>query len=61
MVVEGVYSAKAALALSQKYYIQMPMVEMINRVLFDNYSAKDAMVALLTRSKTDESVSLSWK
>lgn len=60
MVVEGVYSAKAALLLSQKYYIQMPIVEMINKVLFENYSAKEAMTALLTRSKTSESMSLSW-
>lgn len=60
MVVEGVYSAKAALLLSQKYYIQMPIVEMINKVLFENYSAKEAMTALLTRSKTSESMALSW-
>ena len=61
MVVEGVYSAKAALKLSQKYYINMPIVENINKVLFENYSAKEAMNALLTRTKTSEAVSLSWK
>lgn len=60
MVVEGVYSAKAALMLSQKYYIQMPIVEMINKVLFEGFNAKDAMNALLTRSRTSEAVNLSW-
>lgn len=61
MVVEGVYSAKAALKLSQKYYISMPIVESINKVLFEDYSAKEAMKDLLTRTKTSEAVSLSWK
>lgn len=61
MVVEGVYSAKAALKLSQKYYVQMPIVEMINKVLFEDFSAKEAMTALLTRTKTSEAVTLTWK
>ncbi|MGN0436687.1 MAG: NAD(P)H-dependent glycerol-3-phosphate dehydrogenase, partial [Wujia sp.] len=61
MVVEGVYSAKAALQLSQKYYVQMPIVEMINKVLFEDFSAKEAMTALLTRMKTSETVTLTWK
>ena len=61
MVVEGVYSAKAALKLSQKYYIQMPIVEMINKILFEDFSATEAMNLLLTRMKTSEAVSLNWK
>jgi len=61
MVVEGVYSAKAALLLSKKYGIEMPIVEMINKVLFENLSSKEAMVALLTRMKTNESADLSWE
>lgn len=60
MVVEGVYSAKAALMLAHKYEIEMPIVEMVNRVLFENYSAKDAMWELLTRMRTSESKTLSW-
>lgn len=35
MVVEGVYSAKAALALSRKYHVEMPIVEEVNQVLFE--------------------------
>ncbi|MBQ2250469.1 MAG: NAD(P)-dependent glycerol-3-phosphate dehydrogenase, partial [Lachnospiraceae bacterium] len=38
MVVEGVYSAKAALALSKKYEVPMPIVEQVNAVLFENKS-----------------------
>lgn len=60
MVVEGVYSAKAALALSKKYDVQMPIVEMINKVLFEDFSAKDAMKLLLTRMRTSESLQLKW-
>ena len=35
MVVEGVYSAKAALELGKKYNIQMPIIEKVNEILFD--------------------------
>ena len=61
MVVEGVYSAKAALLLSKKYNIEMPIVETINKVLFEDLSAKEAMVTLLTRMRTSESADLSWE
>ncbi len=61
MVVEGVYSAKAALSLSKKYNIEMPIVEMVNRVLFEDLKACDATALLLGRTKTSESVSLTWK
>ncbi len=61
MVVEGVYSAKAALALSHKYDIEMPIVESVNKVLFEDYSAKDAMHDLLTRDRKKEASSLTWR
>ena len=61
MVVEGVYSAKAALLLSKEYNIEMPIVETINKVLFEDLSAKEAMVTLLTRMRTSESADLSWE
>ena len=35
MVVEGVYSAKAALKLAQKYDVKLPIIEEVNKVLFD--------------------------
>ena len=35
MVVEGVYSAKAAAKLAEKYGVSMPIVDEVNAVLFD--------------------------
>ncbi len=60
-VVEGVYSAKAALLLSQKYGIEMPIVEQINQVLFENKSPRDAAYELFARDKTDEHRTVSWE
>lgn len=59
-VVEGVYSAKAAFALSKKYNVSMPIVEQINLVLFENKSAKEAVEDLLTRDKALEYSDLKW-
>ena len=61
MVVEGVYSAKAALELSLKYDIEMPIVEHVNRILFEDYPAKDALHDLLTRDRKKEDSSLTWR
>ena len=60
MVVEGVYSAKAAYKLSLKYGVSMPITEQVNKVLFENYSAKDALFDLITRDKTKEVIGLTW-
>lgn len=60
MVVEGVYSAKAARALSKKYGIDMPIVECVNKMLFEDLTATEAMKILLGRDKTKEAESLSW-
>lgn len=60
-VVEGVYSAKAALALAKKYQISMPIVEQINCVLFENKSASQAVSDLLLRDKRSEYSGLAWK
>jgi glycerol-3-phosphate dehydrogenase (NAD(P)+) len=59
-VVEGVYSAKAALTLSKKYNISMPIIEQINAVLFENKDAKIALSDLLTREKKREYLDLEW-
>ena len=59
-VVEGVYSAKAALKLARQYEVEMPIVEQINLVLFENKSAKAAVTDLLLRDKTQENNSLEW-
>lgn len=39
MVVEGVYSAKAAMELAEKYHVQLPIIEQVNHVLFEGKSA----------------------
>jgi glycerol-3-phosphate dehydrogenase (NAD(P)+) len=59
-VVEGVNSAQAALALAQKYEVEMPIVEQINLVLFENKSANEALADLLGRDKRKEYKSLDW-
>ena len=61
MVVEGVYSAKAAKKLADKYNIEMPIVEIVNAVLFDELPVKDAVYELMTRSKKDETSELEWE
>lgn len=54
MVVEGVYSAKAAMALAEKYHISMPIIEQVNQVLFENKPAKEAVLELMLRDKKAE-------
>ncbi len=61
MVVEGVYSAKAALALSQKYHVEMPIIVEVNKVLFENKKAADAVDGLMQRMKKDEIVADLWE
>lgn len=61
MVVEGAVSAKAALALADKYGVKMPIVEEVNAVLFDKKPACDAMWELMTRELTSEFSDLEWE
>ena len=60
MVVEGVYSAKAALMLAKKYNVTMPIVEIVNKILFEEFPAGDALNVLLTRDKKSEISGISW-
>ena len=61
MVVEGVYSAKAALALARKYDIEMPIIEYVNEILFGGAKVKDAVGALMNREKKEEYYGLTWQ
>jgi glycerol-3-phosphate dehydrogenase (NAD(P)+) len=61
MVVEGVYSAKAAAILAEKYQINMPIVAEVNKVLFEGKAAKDALDDLMLRDKKIEHPELPWK
>lgn len=60
MVVEGVYSAKAALALARKYQVDLPIIEQVNQVLFHGQSARDAVEELMLRDRRVENDRLSW-
>lgn len=61
MVVEGVYSAKAALALAEKNEVTMPIIEQVNQVLFADKSAKEAVSELMLRDKKTEHTDLTWE
>ena len=60
MVVEGIYSAKAALALAEKYQVELPIIEEVNRVLFEDKPAKEAVKDLMVREKRVENHNLTW-
>lgn len=61
MVVEGVYSAKAAMKLSEKYHVQMPIIEQVNEVLFQGKSPEQAVKDLMLRGKREECSDLAWE
>jgi glycerol-3-phosphate dehydrogenase (NAD(P)+) len=48
-VAEGVVAAKSALALASKQGVAMPIVEAVNRVLFEGQHPREAMGELMTR------------
>ena len=54
MVVEGVYSAKAAMELAGKYQVQLPIIEQVNKVLFEHKPADEAVKDLMLRDKKIE-------
>ena len=60
MVVEGVYSAKAAMGLARKYNVQLPIIQQVNEVLFDGKSADQAVKELMLRDKKIEVSDLPW-
>lgn len=61
MVVEGVYSAKAAKGLAKKYGVELPIIEEVNRVLFEGKSAAEAVKELMIRDKKVETPMLPWE
>ncbi len=60
-VVEGVYSAKAALALGKKYDVQLPIIEQVNAILFENKPADQAVKDLMLRDKKIENPDMTWE
>ncbi|MCH5269578.1 MAG: NAD(P)H-dependent glycerol-3-phosphate dehydrogenase [Lachnospiraceae bacterium] len=61
MVVEGVYSAKAAMGLAEKYQVQLPIIEQVNQILFDGKSADEAVKDLMLRDKKIEISDAQWE
>ena len=60
MVVEGVYSAKAAKKLAEKYGVSMPIVDEVNAVLFEGKAPATAVEDLMLRESRSENSSLPW-
>ena len=60
MVVEGVYSAKAAIKKKKKYDVQIPIIEQVNAVLFDGKEAGAAVKELMIRDKKLENSDIPW-
>ncbi len=56
MVVEGVFSAKAAMGLAKKYDVELPIIEQVNEVLFQKKNAAEAVKDLMLRDKKIELV-----
>lgn len=61
MVVEGVYSTKAAVKLAKKYGVSIPIIEQVNAVLFEGKSAEEAVKELMLRDKRIENPMLPWE
>ncbi|MDO5807495.1 MAG: NAD(P)H-dependent glycerol-3-phosphate dehydrogenase [Lachnospiraceae bacterium] len=60
MVVEGVYSAKAAMALARKYDTELPIIEQVNQILFEGKDPKEVVADLMLRDKKTENSLIPW-
>jgi len=54
MVVEGIRSTLAAHELARRFQVEMPITEQIYQVLYQHKSPQEAVLQLMTRSKTHE-------
>jgi glycerol-3-phosphate dehydrogenase (NAD(P)+) len=48
-VAEGVATARSARELAHREGVEMPIVETVNRVLFENYAARHSVISLMSR------------
>jgi glycerol-3-phosphate dehydrogenase (NAD(P)+) len=53
-VAEGVVTAQSARELARRAGVEMPIVDTVNRVLFEGHSARSAISALMTRELRSE-------
>ena len=61
MVVDGVYSAKAAAKLAENYQVSMPIVEEVNKVLFAGKAPAEAVDDLIMRESRSGNHALQWR
>ena len=54
MVIEGIYTAKAAYELAQKRNVKMPITEALYRVLYEGEDIEPAITNLMSRKATSE-------
>ena len=52
--VEGIYTAKAVMKRARELNVEMPICEMVCRVLFNDMALKDAMAELMSRPYREE-------
>ena len=60
MVVEGIFSAKAAIELGRKYDVTLPIIEQVNLILFEGKDPGVAVKELMLREKKDEVSDTQW-
>lgn len=53
-VAEGVATTRSALALASREHVEMPIVAMVHRILFDGYLAAEALTELMSRELRSE-------
>ena len=61
MVVEGVYSAKAAVKLGKKYGVSLPIIDKVSEVLFEGKDPREAVNELMLRDGRPEHQALHWQ
>lgn len=54
MVVEGIKACRAFYELKEKLNVEMPITDVLYKILFENKDPKDAVVALMEREKKNE-------
>ncbi|PIQ83304.1 MAG: glycerol-3-phosphate dehydrogenase [Candidatus Omnitrophica bacterium CG11_big_fil_rev_8_21_14_0_20_63_9] len=55
MVIEGVETSKAAIALAKRYRVHLPIIEQVHAILFQRRSPQRALQALMRRTGKAES------
>ena len=53
-VAEGVTTTRSAHALAAREHVEMPIVAMVHRILFDGYPAPEALTELMSRELRSE-------